>query len=930
MQKSLPAQLTGLLTIQAVIVFIAARYGSLGVSLAISGLVWLGGAGLLMGLVRRISGGAAENCLNAAAMRMNQLQMIVDSVHGCIAYIDAEARYRFVNKTYEQWFGLSQQEIIGRTVQDLLGDQAYAQVRSYVERALAGEIVIYEAEVPYESSSTRYISAVLVPDWGDGCTVQGYYALITDISDQKRIEQALRESEDRYRRIIETANEGVWVLDAAHQTTFVNQKMAAMLGYSPAEMMGRPLLDFIDATDHSLAISHMARRKQGITESHDFKFRRKDGSELWTIVAATPLIDPVKGYQGALGMITDISRRKQAEQALSDSKAKLTGIFENAVASIVQMWVKPDSSWQYEYFSPGCRHLYGYTQAEFLQDPFLWSRCILPEDRESVIAPSFEQVLSNRPHQIEFRFRHKSGDIRWIRSSVNPRWDAAKQSWLTTVVDIDVTEQKRVELALRNSEAKQKAIIDAIPDLLMRVNREGLYLDFWPTDNFRLLRSKHEVVGRKMTQTLSPELGIQRLRAVQAAIDTERMQVYEQVIDFEDDQQVEEVRIVPFGTDEAILLVRDISDRKRAMAKLREREASLRESNRRWNSLLNNVQLIVVELDQQGRIEYANPFFLKLTGYGAEEVLGHSWFEFFLPAEKRPEAVARFRQFLAGEPDHRSQPDLILTKSSGQIAILWNKTRLHSNDGQVIGIISIGEDVTEQYKLELIKAEFISVVSHELRTPLTSVQAALSLLEGQTANLSAADSQQVIAIASQGVDHLVHLVDNILDLRRLESGQMQLEKCWFDLAELVLTAIHQVQEIANQAEITLSHRSPSMQVYGDPDFVLQVLVNLLGNAIKFSPAKTIVLLETTASREQVTFAVVDQGPGIPSSQLDKIFDRFYQVDASDARQKRGAGLGLAICRNIVQQHGGQIWAESCLGEGSRFYFTLPRPEEMAK
>lgn len=237
--------------------------------------------------------------------------------------------------------------------------------------------------------------------------------------------------------------------------------------------------------------------------------------------------------------------------------------------------------------------------------------------------------------------------------------------------------------------------------------------------------------------------------------------------------------------------------------------------------------------------------------------------------------------------------------------------------------------MTERHKLEQLKTEFISVVSHELRTPLTSIQVALSLLDEQLVDPTSTDGQAMIHIATEGVDRLVRLVNDILDLERLESGKIRIKVQPCNSAELIQTAIEQMQELANQSEITFKVSAEPYSTHADPDRIIQVLTNVFSNAIRFSPVHSTIKVSVAAISHNsshpafLQFKVKDQGRGIPSDQLDRIFERFQQVDTSNSREKGGTGLGLAICRTIIQQHGGDIWAESCLGEGSTFYFTLP-------
>ncbi|MEB3312133.1 MAG: PAS domain S-box protein [Snowella sp.] len=369
----------------------------------------------------------------------------------------------------------------------------------------------------------------------------------------------------------------------------------------------------------------------------------------------------------------------------------------------------------------------------------------------------------------------------------------------------------------------------------------------------------------------------------------------------------------------------DISDRKQA-------EAHLQEFNRRWRSVLDNIQMIVVELDQQGKVEYVNPYYLKLTQFCPNEVIGKNWFKTCIPTYLQRDLAERFRALLKDQdlPAYTENP--ILLKSQQERIIAWNNSVLNDPSGKPIGVIAIGEDITERYRLEQMKSEFVSVVSHELRTPLTSIQAALSLLHEKIINPVSEEGETTLSIATEGIDRLVRLVNDILDLERLRSGKLRLEKHPCDTQKIVKDAIAQVRELANQAETEIQADIPVFSLYADEDRLIQVLINLLSNAIKFSPECSLILLAVENipfdpsepyAASYLQFTVSDRGRGIPSHNLQSIFEPFQQVDASDSREKGGTGLGLAICRDIIQEHGGRIWVESELGKGSTFYFTIP-------
>ncbi len=235
----------------------------------------------------------------------------------------------------------------------------------------------------------------------------------------------------------------------------------------------------------------------------------------------------------------------------------------------------------------------------------------------------------------------------------------------------------------------------------------------------------------------------------------------------------------------------------------------------------------------------------------------------------------------------------------------------------------LGRVQAELRKSERVKDEFISVVGHELRTPLTSIRGSLGLLAGGLVGELPGDAANMVALAVENTDRLVRLVNDILDIERMDSDHLPLQRAPVGVAELVHSSAQALQETAAQAGVQLRTDVQALSVCADADRVVQTLVNLLGNAIKFSPRGSFVTVAVSHGDGCALFSVTDSGRGIPAGQLDSIFERFNQVDVSDAREKGGSGLGLAIARGIVESHGGHIWAESAPGQGSTFYFTLP-------
>jgi PAS domain S-box-containing protein len=361
---------------------------------------------------------------------------------------------------------------------------------------------------------------------------------------------------------------------------------------------------------------------------------------------------------------------------------------------------------------------------------------------------------------------------------------------------------------------------------------------------------------------------------------------------------------------------------------LQERQqaaAVLREAERRWRFLLDNVQLIVVGFDKTAAVNYVNPCFLQLTGYTESEALGKNLFETFIPPSDRQQLQTIFSAILTAKA-HPYYQNWIVTKSGEERFISWNNTLLQDSVGNIIGTISIGEDITEKHQIAKIKDEFIGVVSHELRTPLTAISMSLGLLKSGIYDKKPEKARRMIEIALLDTNRLVHMVNDILDLERIDSGRAVLEKTVCKAADLIQQTIDGIQAIATQQQISLTFTPTDVEVWAAQDNIIQTLTNLLSNAIKFSPAHSTIHVSTEIQTDFVLFQVRDQGRGIPANKLELIFGRFQQVDASDSREKGGTGLGLSICQSIIERHGGKIWVESILGEGSGFFFTLPLPK----
>lgn len=453
-------------------------------------------------------------------------------------------------------------------------------------------------------------------------------------------------------------------------------------------------------------------------------------------------------------------------------------------------------------------------------------------------------------------------------------------------------------------------------------------------------------------QELQLYLGVVVLPALVVGIEREKQLLAEvQLRQYRDRLEVAVESRTAELTDTNQQLQNEIAERKQI-------EAALRRSEEQLRLTADALPVLIAYVDAQQHYRFNNQAHedwfgksvLEIYDCSVQSVIGERLYRRIQPYV---EAV------LSGEP---VQFEIEITnKNSDTQWVDANFIPHLGEQGEVKGFFSLMSDISERKAIERMKDEFISIVSHELRTPLTSLYASLRLLLSGQLDCYSKKGQQLLKIANESTERLVRLVNDLLDLKRIESGHIELNLQPCDTNDLIRRAIEAVQGMAQQHGVTLLSHSVPILVQADPDYIVQTLTNLLSNAIGFSPSGGTVWLEAEVKsgafdaqnlvsaaslskntlpksnspsaydhRDPISHALLsvrDQGEGIPANALGRIFERFYQVDSSDSRKREGTGLGLSICRKIVEQHGGVIWAESGLAKGSIFYFTMPIASE---
>jgi len=394
-----------------------------------------------------------------------------------------------------------------------------------------------------------------------------------------------------------------------------------------------------------------------------------------------------------------------------------------------------------------------------------------------------------------------------------------------------------------------------------------------------------------------------------------------------------------------LLIGTDNTARKRVEAEQQKLDQRLRDQHFYTRSLIESNIDALMTTDAAGIITDVNRQMEALTGCTRDELIGAPFKNYFTDPER---AAAGIKRVLREKKI--TNYELTARARDGKMTVVsYNATTFYDRDRTLQGVFAAARDITERRhieqmlqeknvelesaksvaeqtverleEVEQLKKGFLSTVSHELRTPLTSIRGSLGLLASGAAGPLPDHVVEVVALAERNAIRLMALIEDILDLERLETGKIELQMTRVPIASILRRAMESLAAFGAHG-VTVDAPNVSSSIDVDADRIVQVLVNLLSNAVKFSPPGGVVTIAVTVDGQWTEFRVIDHGRGVPAAHRRAIFERFRQVDPSDAREKGGAGLGLAICKSIVEQHGGSIGVESEEGAGSAFWFRL--------
>jgi PAS domain S-box-containing protein len=821
-----------------------------------------------------------------------------------------------VNQQMASLTGHTREELLGSPVKIHFTDPHRAEdgIRLVVQ---SGKVTNYELTARAKDGRETMVSYNAVTFNNAEGKLQGVFAAARDITEQNKLEQQLREQQAYNRGLIESSVDGLITVDPAGTISDVNDRMCQMTGYVRADLIGSPFDDYF--TDQERSRDGVRETfEKGVVTEYALTLVSRSRRQLQVSFNASVFKDQSGEVRGIFASARDITDRVRLEEQLREQQTYLRGLIESSVDGLVT--VDPDG-FITDVNEQMCR-MSGYTREELIGSAF--KPYFTDTERAGVgVQRTFaEGVVTN--YELVLRTRHGRKATVSFNASVFRGGEGRVQGIFASARDI--SEQARLQTELAEQQAYNRSLIEASADALFAIAPDGVITDV----NEEATRvtgysRKHLVNSRFAEYFTEPERAGEGVRQTLAE---GRVIGYELVLITRYGRRLPVSFNAGMFTDASgksagiLAGARDSTSQK-------ELEVQLRSQQFYTRSLIESNIDALMTTDPVGIITDVNQQMESLTGCTRDELIGTAFKNYFTDAQRAEDGI----RLVLRENKVTNYELTARGKTGHETVVSYNAATFYDRDGTLEGVFAAARDVTERKRFEQslqeasrMKSEFLANMSHELRTPLNGIIGfAEFLADEKPGKLNPKQADYLNDILNSG-RHLLQLINDVLDLAKVEAGKMELTPEIFSLAKAIDEVCAVAKPLASKKQISLAVRvAPELStVTLDPQKFKQVLYNLVSNAIKFTDdAGRVEVMATVYDQHRFKLAVSDNGIGIQTEDLTRLFHEFEQLESGASRRYEGTGLGLALTRKIVELQTGTISVESEVGKGSTFAVVLP-------
>lgn len=810
---------------------------------------------------------------------------------------------------------------------------------------------------PYPSEYAQWIDILIGVIYAVSYGL-GYIAILMNNLNY-RIGKA-RQSATEYQQLIEAVPDGVVRTNTGGDVLFINDQGLRVTGLAREEITGHNMLSFMPPEEIESAVQNIALMMEQPVGPKEYHLVRGNKEKMLCEVNGSVLRDEHGVPYGMVYVVRDISERKRAEEALRDSEAQYKFLVENT-SDIT--WIFDLASMTYTFGSHALERILGYNTSEAVG---LRLEDIFSPETQKIVQRNFAKVLApgSPSDRVRMEAQHiaKNGSRVWMEINAVAQRDGKGNVVAFVGTTRDISERKRAEEALMESEERLRRILHSIPHYvsIYDLSLNPIYMSpsvfkmtgYTPEERLKLRMEDYlspeyipklqELLARAMVQEQSPE------RDPNLVVTMEMESIRKDGSKFPMESTLTFLRDFD-GVPKGVLAVSsDITERKNT-------EIALKESERRLGDIIDFLPMATFVIDRNGRVTAWNREMEEITGVKHEEIIGKGDYEYALPfyGERRAiliDLVFAPEEELAAKYSHVRREGEILTAEAfipklgkNGIMLVGYASALRNTEGEVIGAIETIRDITDIRRVESelkaakdaaeaansSKSLFLAKMSHEIRTPMNAILGFAQLM-GRDTSLSP-QSLEHLDIINRSGEHLLSLINDILEMSKIEAGRVVYSPRTFDLHRLLedIELMFRIRTDAKGLSLLVERTGEVPRwVKTDEGKLRQVLINLVGNAVKFTQEGGIALRIGARSGEkdkkELLFEVEDTGPGIAEGEIDKLFQAFEQT--SSGKRSGGTGLGLALSRGFVKVMGGAMTVDSTVGKGSIFRFTIPFTE----
>ena len=755
---------------------------------------------------------------------------------------------------------------------------------------------------------------------------------IQDIQELKIQSIKLKDSEEKYKSILENSLNAHFLIQPDGYILEANKAALDMFGYSIDEMRTLGRSGIMDTTDPNLA-AYIKKREETGFASAELTGIRKNGERFPHEISSVSFKDS-NGIQRTSVSMVDITERKKTEENLRLSEAEFRAAFEFSALGMSLMdingrWLRVNESF--------CRIL-GYTNKELLS--LTLSEITHPDDRDKDQS-LMDEVFSGlkESYHLEKRLTHKSGAVVWVHQASSVVQDADFKPSHWTVQLQDITEQKNIENALREERELLRTLIDNIPTGIFIKDLQSRKLLVNKAEcEFMGVKNPSEILGKDDFELLPLDFARKAVAEDKEVFSTGKPIINSEIIVNWIDGTTRcilcsKIALYDNGKISGLLgITHDIT-------KIKEAETALFESEQKFRKIFENIQDVFYQTDQNGIVTEVSPSIEKHSGYARQEVIGKPVTDFYYSIEDR-------EQLLENIKINRMITDfeVRLRTKAGEVRYTSVNAQLIIKNGEVLGTEGSMRDVTERRHqedslkslnkdlktLNEQKNKLLSVIAHDLRNPISGCVALLEVVFMDIENSSKDELVDFMEMMQKGILNAHELLEDLLEWARIQFHSVDFIPSRIDdIASEVRHTLNKLVSIAEAKQIKLTQEiEDGLSIMADKHMLASTIRNLVTNAIKFSNKDGQVLVSAKRNGNGFLFSVTDNGIGIPAADIEKLFSDDSGFTSYGTLGEKGTGMGLGLCRNFVEIHGGKIWLESTEGVGSTFYFNIPDQENI--